>query len=337
MQLSDKGIRALKPKEKPYKAADGQGLYMLVTPQGSRLWRFDYRYQGKRLTLSLGKFPDVGLSDARARLAEARQALAQGRDPGLIKKADSRAANDNFAALADEWMAKRNKEGLSPRTLEKDEWLISLVRDDLGKLPVKHVGTAELLRSLRRLEQRERYHSARTLRMTLSRIFRYGIACGRADRDPAADVSEALVSAPTRSRAAITTQDGLAGILRAISGYDGAKEVRLGLLLLIHLFCRPGELRHMEWPEIDAATRLWSIPAPKMKMRQPHSVPLSPQAMRLLDELRPLTGRGTYCFPSMRSPLKPISENTLTPHSGVLATPRRRFAVMASGPPPRPC
>jgi integrase len=311
MQLSDKAIRALKPKEKPYKATDGQGLYILVTAQGSRLWRFDYRFQGRRQTLSLGKFPDVGLADARQRLSEARQLLAQGRDPASVKKAESQAANDNFADLADEWMTKRKKEGLSPRTVEKDEWLISLVRDDLGKLPVRQIGTAEVLRALRRLELRERYHSAKTLRMVLSRIFRYGIACGRADRDPAADVSEALTSVPGKSRAAITTASGLTGILRAIAGYDGAKEVRIGLILLIHLFCRPGELRHMEWAEIDEASKLWSIPAPKMKMRQPHTVPLSSQALQMLGELRALTGTGKYCFPSIRSPLMPISENTL--------------------------
>jgi len=311
MQLSDKAIRALKPKEKPYKATDGQGLYLLVTMQGSRLWRFDYRYQGKRLTLSLGKFPDIGLADARQRVSQARQLLAQGRDPASVKQVQSAAANDNFAALADEWTAKRKKEGLSPRTIEKDEWLISLVRDELGRLPVKHIGTAEVLRALRRLEIRERYHSAKSLRRTLSRIFRYGVACGRADRDPAADLSEALTSAPSTPRAAITTPKALTGILHAIGGYDGAKEVRIGLLLLIRLFCRPGELRHMEWAEIDQANKLWSIPAPKMKMRQPHTVPLSGQVLALLNELRGLTGGGKYCFPSMRSPLRPISENTL--------------------------
>src|SRR5271166_240190 len=113
MQLSDKAIRALKPKEKPYKATDGQGLYMLVTTRGSRLWRFDYRYQGKRLTLSLGMYPEIGLADARTRLAAARQVLAQGRDPASAKQARSAAANDNFASLADEWLAKRKKEGLA--------------------------------------------------------------------------------------------------------------------------------------------------------------------------------------------------------------------------------
>ena len=136
MQLSDKAIRALKPKEKPYKATDGQGLYLLVTTQGSRLWRLDYRFQGRRQTLSLGKFPEIGLADARQRRFEARQLLAQGRDPASLKKSSSYAANDNFASLADEWIAKRQKEGLSPRTVEKDEWLISLAREDLGKLPI---------------------------------------------------------------------------------------------------------------------------------------------------------------------------------------------------------
>jgi integrase len=310
MQLSDRTIRALKPKDKPYKATDGQGLYILVTSQGSRLWRFDYRFQGKRLTLSLGKFPDVGLADARARLAEARQTLAQGRDPGTIKQSQNAAANDNFAALADDWLTKRKKEGLAQPTIDKLEWFIRLVADDLGRLPVKQIGTAEVLKALRRVESREKYHSAKRLRTTLSRIFKYGVACGRAERDPAADLSEALTSPPAKSRAAITTADSLAGVLRTIQGYEGSKEIRTGLLLLIHLFCRPGELRHMEWTEIDTTAKLWLVPAPKMKMRQPHCVPLSPQAAGMLEELRILSGDGKYCFPSIRTPLKPISENT---------------------------
>ena len=310
MQLSDKAIRALKTKEKPYKATDGQGLYILVTVQGSRLWRFDYRFQGKRLTLSLGKYPDVGLADARQRLADARQALAQGRDPGTIKQVQS-AANDNFASLAVDWLAKRKKEGLAEPTITKLEWFVGLLKDDLGRLPVNEIDTAAVLKALRRFENREKYHSAKRMRATLSRIFKYGIACGRATRDPAADVSEALTSAPTTSRAAITTAQDLAGVLRAIQGYDGSKQVRIGLLLLIHVFCRPGELRHMEWPELDTSAKLWLIPGPKMKMRQPHTVPLSPQASGMLEDLRSLTGAGKYCFPSMRSPLRPISENTL--------------------------
>jgi integrase len=227
-----------------------------------------------------------------------------------VKQARSAAANDNFAALADEWLAKRKKEGLAQPTIEKLEWFLRLVADDLGKLPVREIGTAEVLRALRRVEAREKYHSAKRLRTTLSRIFKYGIACGRADRDPAADLSEALTSAPAKSRAAVTTAHGLAGVLRTIHGYDGSKEIRIGLLLLIHLFCRPGELRHMEWIELDPANKLWSIPALKMKMRQPHTVPLSPQALGMLEELRVLTGEGKYCFPSIRTAAKPISENT---------------------------
>ena len=311
MQLSDKAVRALKAKEKAYKVTDGQGLYVLVTAQGSRLWRFDYRFQGKRQTLSLGKFPDVGLSDARQMLAEARQLLARGRDPGTLKQNHNGAANDNFKALAEEWLSKRKKEGLAPQTITKFEWFIRLVDDDLGRLPVRDIGTAEVLRALRRVEARERFHSARRLRCTLSRIFRYAIASGRAERDPAADLSEVLTAAPVKARAAITTAEGLAGILRAVSEYQGAKEVRIGLLLLIHLFCRPGELRHMEWEEIDPGKRLWSIPASKMKMRQPHFLPLSARSLALLEELRSACRGGRFCFPSIRSPSHPISENTL--------------------------
>ncbi len=311
MQLNDKAIRALRPKDKAYKATDGEGLYLLVTAQGSRLWRFDYRFQGKRQTLSLGKYPEVGLADARQRRFESRQLLAQGRDPGSIKKSRHVAANDNFATLAEDWLEKRRKEGLAQPTLDKLEWFVALARDDLGTMPVREIGTAEVLKVLRRVEARERYHSAKRLRTTLSRIFKYGIASGRAERDPAADLSEALTSIPVKPRAAITTASGLAGVLRTVAEYEGAKEVRIGLLLLIHLFCRPGELRHMEWVELDLEKKLWAIPAPKMKMRVPHTVPLSAQSVQLLQELAALTGSGRYCFPSIRSPLKPISENTL--------------------------
>lgn len=311
MPLSDKAIRALRPKERPYKAGDGQGLYILVTAQGSRLWRFDYRFQGKRQTLSFGKFPDIGLSDARLRLLEARQILAQGRDPASIKKSSSLAANDNFMALADAWLAKRRKEGLAETTLAKYRWFIKFVESDLGKLPIKQIGTAEVLRALRRVEARGNHHAAKRFRANLSRIFKYGIACGRADRDPAADVSEALTSVPVKPRAAITTQDGLAKLLMVIDGYEGSKEVKLALQLLIHVFCRPGELRRMEWTEIDLAKKLWLIPGEKMKMRLPHAVPLSGQAFSLLENLRLITGDGEYCFPSVRTRARPMSENTL--------------------------
>ncbi len=311
MQLSDRTIRALRPREKPYKMTDGNGLYLLVTKVGGRLWRYDYRFQGKRQTLSLGQYPDLGLAAARQTLSEARQALAEGRDPMTIKRSHKPASGDTFGKLADDWLQKRIKEGLAAPTVEKLTWFIELAKPDLSHLPIKEIGTAEILRVLRQIEARERYHSAKRLRTTLSRIFKYGIAAGRADRDPAADLSEALTSIPVKSRAAVTTEQGLSGVLRSIQGYEGAKETRIGLLLLIHLFCRPGELRRMEWVEVDLDKRLWSIPGPKMKMRQPHTVPLSSHAVALLEELHTLTSRSTFCFPSIRSPLAPMSENTL--------------------------
>ncbi|MFY9640096.1 MAG: integrase arm-type DNA-binding domain-containing protein [Rhodomicrobium sp.] len=310
MQLNDKAIRALKPRPKPYKVTDGRGLYLYVTPQGSRLWRFDYRQNGKRLTLSFGPYPDLGLAAAREKLGEARAALAEGRDPAA-SKTRLRAANDNFGHLTDEWLEKRKKEGLAPATMTKLTWFIDMIRDELGKLPIEDVGTAELLTFLRKFEAREKYHLAKRLRATLSRIFKYGIASGRAGRDPAADLTDALTSVPTTSRAAITTEKELAGLLRAVAEYDGSKHIRIALLLLVHLFCRPGELRQMEWVEIDDAKKLWLIPASRMKMRKAHVVPLSARSLALIDELRPMTGAGRFSFPSLRSPGKPISENTL--------------------------
>jgi integrase len=311
MRLNDKAIRSLKPREKPYKVTDGQGLYLYVTPQGSRLWRFNYRYNGKRLTLSFGQYPDLGLAAARQKLGEARTALAEGNNPGSVKTRGRVPANENFGHLAEEWLTKRKKEGLAPATVTKLEWLVGMIREELGSLPIAKVGTSEILAFLRKIEAREKYYLARRMRATLSRIFKYGIAAGRTGRDPAADLTDALTSIPVISRAAITTEKELAGLLRAVVEYEGSKHVRTALLLLVHLFCRPGELRHMEWIEIDEDRKLWLIPAAKMKMRKAHVVPLSARSLELIGEVKPITGAGRYCFPSLRSPSKPISENTL--------------------------
>ena len=311
MQLNDKAIRALKPREKPYKVTDGKGLYLYVTPQGSRLWRFDYRLDGKRLTLSFGQYPDLGLAAAREKLAEARAALAEGREPASAKTRRGSPSKEKFGHLVDEWIAKRKKEGLAEATVVKLTWFTDLIRDELGHFPIDAVGTAEILTFLRKIEAREKYHLAKRLRATLSRIFKYAIATGRAGRDPAADLSDALTSVPATSRAAITSEKDLAGLLRSVAEYDGSKHIRIALQLLIHLFCRPGELRQMEWSELDDTKKLWLIPAIKMKMRKPHTVPLSRQSLGFISEVRRITGAGRFCFPSLRSPGKPISENTL--------------------------
>jgi hypothetical protein len=219
MQLTDKAIRALRPRDKPYKVADGRGLYLYVTTQGSRLWRFDYRQNGKRLTLSFGQYPDLGLAAAREKLNEARIALAEGRAPASVRKARA-AANDNFAHLVDEWIAKRQKEGLAPATLNKLTWHTDMIRVELGRLGIDQIGAAEILAFLRKIEARERYHLAKRLRSTISSIFKYRVAAGRAGRDPAADLTAALTSVPARSRPAITTEKELAGLLRAIAEYQ---------------------------------------------------------------------------------------------------------------------
>jgi integrase len=314
MALTDIALRNAKPKDKPYKLSDSGGLHILVSPTGAKLWRLAYRFQGKYKQLAIGAYPVIGLSAARKAATAAKANINAGVDPSAEKraaKAAKRVASDTFGALAHDWLAKRRKEGLSAQTLTKSEWFVRLLDKDLGNMHAKEIGTAEILTTLRRFAIRDKHHTAKRYRATLSQVFKYGIACGRADRDPAADVTAALTSAPSTPRAAITTTQGLSGLLRAIDGYDGAMEVRLALLILLHVFCRPIELRFMEWEEIDFEKQLWLIPAPKMKMRQPHAVPLSPQAVRLLQELRNLTGRGKYCFPCARSAARPISENTL--------------------------
>jgi integrase len=314
MALSDIVLRNAKPKDKPYKLSDFGGLHILVSPTGAKLWRLAYRFQGKQKLLAIGAYPALGLSIARKAAIAAKASINAGIDPSAEKraaKAAQKAASDTFGALARDWLAKRKKEGLAKQTLTKYEWFVRLLDKDLGNVPAREIGTAEILTTLRRFGIREKHHTAKRYRATLSQIFKYGIACGRADRDPAADVTAALTAAPSTPRAAITNPKALAGLLRAIDGYDGAMEVRLALLILMRVFCRPIELRFMEWDEIDFEKRLWLIPASKMKMRALHAVPLSPQVVRMLEELHNITGRGKYCFPCARSAARPISENTL--------------------------
>ncbi len=315
MPLTDTAVRNAKPRDSAYKMSDSAGMYLFVPPSGSKLWRLDYRFLGKRKTLTLGKYPFTGLAEARRARDDARLLLEQGVDPSQKRKLDklaaSVAAGNTLRVIADEWMLKVEREGRAPATLSKNRWLLSLALPIVGSRPISEITAPELLLVLRKAEARGCYETAKRIRSLFSRIFRYAIATGRAERDPSADLLGALIAPKVTHRAALTDPAAIGALLRAIDGYQGSKAVRAALRLLPLVFVRPGELRHAVWPELDFKTARWTISAPRMKMHAPHIVPLSRQALDVLAELRVMTGDGTYLFPSNRTTKRPMSENTI--------------------------
>ncbi len=315
MPLSDVAIRAVKAGPKPVKLSDEKGLFLLIAPSGGKLWRFKYRMGGKEKKLALGRYPDVSLKDARDRCVDARKLVADGVDPSEKKRSDRLDATLNaaatFGAVAVEYIAKCEREGRANVTVGKARWLLSLLEPDLGGRPVSEISPAELLAALKKVEARGHLETARRMRSFAGRVFRYAVATTRANADPAAALRGALVTPTVTHHAAILDVKGVGALLRAIDGYEGQPMTQLALMLAPHVFLRPGELRQAEWAEIDLATGIWKIAASKMKMRQPHMVPLSRQSIEILKAARALTGRYRYVFASLYPGTRPMSENTI--------------------------
>jgi integrase len=315
MALTDLAIRNAKPSSKPQKLSDGGSLHLLVTPAGGKLWRFNYRFLGKQKTVSLGPYPEVTLAMARERLLDSKKLLASGRDPAvqarLAKIARAMTAANTFNAVADEYLEKYENEGRAEATIIKARWLIDFARDGIGLRPISEIKPIEVLSVLRKVERRGRLDTARRLRSTISCVFRYAIATGRAEQDPTYPLRGALRAPRSTPRAAITSPEALGGLLRAIDGHDGQITTKAALQLMALLFPRPGELRHAEWHEFDLDIAIWTIPAEHAKMRRPHRVPLSRQALLILRKLKGVTGYGPLVFHSVRNSREPISENTL--------------------------
>jgi integrase len=315
--LSETKIRAAKPADRAYKLFDGAGLYLLVVPAvrqaGARKWwRLDYRFGGKRKTISLGTYPEVSLLSARRRRDEARRMLAEGRDPAELRKAQKAEGTEGtFRAVALEWHSRQSSRwdpGHAARIMRR---LALHVFPVIGQRPIKEITAPEILTLLRSIEARGTIEAAHRVHQIISQVFRYAVATGNAERDPAADLKGALQPVKSVSRAAITEPKAVGELLRAIDGYQGAMAVQCALRLAPLVFVRPGELRRAEWSEFDLDEGTWRIPAAKMKMRADHVVPLSRQAIAILRELQPLTGSGRYLFPSERTRDRPMSENTL--------------------------
>jgi integrase len=315
MGLTAVAIKAAKGRAKQYKLTDSDGLHLLVLPSGARYWRMNYRHLGKYKTMAFGVWPEVELADARAKRDGARRLLAKGIDPAQQAKLDrvaaSVAAANTFQAVADEWLAKIEREDLSPVTLKKNRWLLSFTYPALGRRPIADISPHELLAVLRTVEVRGRHESAKRIRATCSQVFRYAIATARADRDVAADLKGALTVPKVTHRAAITTPMEVGGLLRAIQGFEGHTVTCAALKLLPHVFVRPGELRYAEWADFDFEKAIWTIPPHKTKMRRVHSVPLSCQALDVIAGIETDGALSSYLFPSLRSVRRPMSENTI--------------------------
>lgn len=312
MPLTDSAIKNAKPKATQYKLHDEKGLFAIIRPTGGKLWRFKYRYQGKEQQLSLGTYPEVSLKDARKRLNEARNLLAEGKDPGAEKKraavAASISAGNTFKVVAEEFIDKQKREGRAEATLAKSRWHLGR----LGKLhtrPIAEIEPFELLAVLKKLEARGNLEAARQIRSFASRVFRYGVATTRCKRDIAADLIGALTAPTVKHHAAIVEPLKVGELLRAIEGYEGQPSTHHALRLAPHVFVRPGELRHAEWQEFDLDAALWTIPATRTKMRKSHQVPLSTQALSILKGVQKITGGGKLVFPGLRGG-RPLSENT---------------------------
>lgn len=316
MPLNDAMVRNAKSLDKAWKLSDERGLYLLVTPSGSKLWRLKFRHLGKEKKLALGAFPDVTLKDARGLRDKARALLRDGQDPAMERKkakiTAKLSAATSFKAVATEYIVlKMSGDGRAEATLSKAKWFLEKLEPAIGSMPIDDVEPQMLLAALKRLESTGRLETAKKCRSFASRVFRYGVATGRCKSDPAAMLLGALVSPQARHYAAILEPLKLGALLRAIDNYDGGPITKFALSIAPHVFVRPGELRHAEWAEFDLAQAIWSIPAAKMKARRAHSVPLSPQIVRMLEQLRELTGSGRYVFPSAYGGSRPMSENTL--------------------------
>ncbi len=314
MSLSDVKIRNSKPKEKPVKIFDGSGLFLLVTPQGGKLWRMKYRYDGKEKLLALGSYPDVSLFDARQRRDEARKQLAHGIDPGAVRKAQKQAETEEtetFEVIACEWYEKFKAKWSLGHTLASMKRFEYDIFPWIGKRSIVEVKAPDILKIIRRVESRGAPETARRIQTLIGQVFRYAVATGRAERDPTGDLKGALPQPLKKHHAAITDPKDVAPLLRAIDGYNGHFVVRCALRLAPLFFVRPGELRHAEWAEVDLDESVWNIPAYKMKMKQAHIVPLCRQAVEILTELKELTGTYKYVFCSMRYSVRPLSVNTL--------------------------
>lgn len=313
MTLTALDVKNAKPKTKNYVLRDERGLYLEVSKAGGKWWRLRYSFNGKENRLSLGTYPDITLKDARVRRDEARTLIAKGVDPSRKRKEEKIISSGvlSFESVAREWAQKNEhtwSEGHAELTLRRLELNVFPF---LGNKSVGEITAPELLTALRRIESRGALEVARRVRGICSMVFRYAVASGLAERDPAADLRGALTPPPKNHFASITDPKGIGQLLRDIDKCKSSFPIYCAIRLAPLFFVRPGELRFAEWIEFDLEAAEWRIPAEKTKMKSTHIVPLARQPLSILNELHQLTGQGKYLFPSIRTQARPMSENTI--------------------------
>ncbi|WP_367025174.1 integrase arm-type DNA-binding domain-containing protein [Methylococcus sp. ANG] len=315
MALTDAAVRNAKPNgDKAYKLSDEKGLYLIVTANGGKWWRLDYRHDGKRKTLSLGTYPETTLKEAREKRDEARKAVSQGIDPSRqrrVSKLKERIARENsFENIAKEW-AGRQANRWTPD--HHDRVVTSLAADifpELGEFPVNEITAQDLLKALRKIEARGAHETAGRVLQRCGAVFKYAIVTGRCTYNPAADLRGSLTPVKVTHRAALKASE-MPEFLDRLANYDGHVQTRLAIQLLMLTFVRPGELRGAAWQEFDFDLSEWRIPAERMKMRDEHIVPLSRQAVDVLHQLHVINGAYPLVFPGANKPHQPMSENTV--------------------------
>jgi integrase len=314
MSLSDPKVRNAKPRTKLYKIADGEGLFLVVMPTGSKYWRMRYYFAGKEKLLALGVYPDVSLADARERRADARKSLADGNDPGEVKKEAKRIAilksANSFEAVAREWIEKRKHEWAATSNATALARLEQHILPKLGDRPVAEINPPEVLAMARVVEGKGNLETARRVMQMCGQIFSYAIATGRAERNPVPDLRGALKT-PVAKHYSFLKANDLPQFLKNLEAYDGSLQTKLALRFLLLTFVRTMEVRGAKWSEIDWDKAEWRIPPERMKMRELHIVPLSNQANDTLRELETLTGNHQYLFPNQHKPESFMSENTM--------------------------
>ncbi len=319
MAITELQARKAQGREKAYKISDGDGLFLLVTPKGGKWWRFKYRIDGKEKLISFGTYPEVSLQQAREKRFEARKLVAAGLDPSAEKQAAVAAKRElqanSFEVISREWHKKMIAD--KKWTPEHSATIMTRLEKDvfpwIGSKPITEVTAKDIRTILDRIRSRGVIETARRVRTICSQVFTYAISVDKAQYDIAASLRKHLppTSKTRKHMAAVTDPKQLAPLLRSIDGYQGSFPAQCALKLLPMLLLRPGELRQLEWQWIDFDDAQINIPANSMKMKHPHVVPLPEQAIAILAEIRPLTGTGRYVFPSIRSAVRPMSDNTV--------------------------